>query len=139
MERSVLTALSAARLRTMALLTAFVASVALCFSMVGPAPKANAENFCTYVWVAPYGQPGDRCTASTWMWIYGVTVQSYEHSGCADAVDVYYNLVRSWVCSAGPESINWVFFSPNEIPRKGIIRNNTTGSGAHLSGAQTSY
>lgn len=130
---------TAARLRAAALLAAIVSSAALCFSLAGPIPKADAEPFCTYTWVKPYGQPGDRCTASTWMWIYGVTVETYEHSGCVDAVDVYYNLVRSWTCTPGPESFTWIFFGCDHVPRKGIIRNNTTGSGAHLSGIQNPY
>jgi hypothetical protein len=130
---------TAVRLRTMALLTAIAASVAMCFSLAGPASKANAEPFCSYVWVKPYGQPGDRCTADTWRWLFSVLVRTYEHSGCVDAVDVYYNLVRSWTCTAGPESLASINFYLNEIPRKGIIRNNTTGSGAHLTGNQEFY
>jgi len=124
----------------MALLAAIAASVAMCISLAGPVSNANAQNFCTYVWVKPYGQqPGDRCTADTWAWLFSVSVKAYEHSGCVDAVDVYYNLVRSWTCTAGPETTLWINFPLNEIPRKGIIRNNTTGSGAHLSGGYESY
>lgn len=130
---------TAARLRGMALLAAIAASVAMCFSLAGPIQEADAEVFCEYVWVKPYGQPGDRCTSPTWAWLGTVSVKTYEHSGCVDAVDVYYNLVRSWTCTSGPEGSTLIYFGYNEIPRKGIIRNNTTGSGAHLTGGYESF
>jgi len=68
-----------------------------------------------------------------------VLVQAYEHSGCADAVDVYYNLVQSWICTPGNNQFTFFFFPPNTIPRKGIVRNNATGGGTHIGGIQVSY
>jgi hypothetical protein len=140
MSRHVTSRALALSRRGSALLVAVVSAAALYFSMaIGPVSNASAENFCSYIWAAPYGQPGDRCTASTWIWIYGVTVQTWEHSGCVDAVDVYNNLVRSWTCTPGGNTYINIFFPPNTVPRTGIIRNNTTAAGAHIAGNQTSY
>lgn len=126
--------------RGMALLATMASAAALCFSMAaGPVSKASAETFCSYIWAAPYGQPGDRCTASTWIWPEMVMVQAYEHSGCADAVGVYNNLVQSWLCTPGNNQFITMWFAPEYIPMKGIIRNNSTGAGTHLAGHQVSY
>jgi hypothetical protein len=117
-----------------------MAAAALYLSLsIGPISNASAEPFCSNYWSAPYGQAGDRCTAPTWIWVYGVTVEAKEHSGCVDAVDVYNNPVQAWTCTPGPNEFTWIFFPPNTIPRKGIVRNNATKANTHLYGVQTSY
>ena len=130
---------SMSRLRRMLLgLVAAVLLVAT-WASVGQTEKAEAGNFCTYVFVQPYGQAGDRCAATWGGPLYGVTVESFEHSGCVATTNAGGALNSSWVCSAGPNSFNWQFYGNDGVYRRAIIRNNTTGATNHISGSWTCY
>lgn len=108
----------------------FVALAALVLTlglvaMAGPATSAhaqgeNAQAFCLGVWLAPYGQSGDRCW-STGQYLTAVWARSYEASVCVDAAQNG-NLVKEWACAPagylaaiGFDGSRWL---------NGVVRNN---------------
>ncbi|HWW67885.1 MAG TPA: hypothetical protein VNY83_07865 [Solirubrobacterales bacterium] len=103
----------------------------------GPISKASAieQNFCTNYWAAPYGQAGDRCKSTVRAFLGGVWVYSHEHSACVDALNTSEGLVTSWHCTFGPEGEQFLYLG-YERNLKGIVRNNTTGASAHISGKE---
>ncbi len=133
-------------MRRVLLIAALAISLVSMFwlSSVG-APKAEAnvigqQNICYYKWLAPYGQqPADRCMSPIGGRLFRALVQSYEKSGCVSVYNGTGELVHSWVCSAGPNSQNDFYIPDDWTYRRGIIRNNTTGAWAHVSGWQWCY
>ena len=119
------------------LLTAWMAA--------GPLASARADvkgsyNFCSNVWVKPYGQqPNDRCVSPIGGYLYSVLVQTFEHSGCVSVLNNVGNVSEAWSCTPGGSTYASRFYVEDGIWRRGIIRNNTSGSGAHISGNQWCY
>jgi len=118
-----------------------IALVSLLAGMV-PAAKADVQGnmyFCTQVWLQPYGQAGDRCASPLGGYLYAVTGNTVEHSGCVSVLNNIGNVSSTWACTPGGNTAVQKYFPGDGIWRRGIIRNNTTGSGAHMSGSQWCY
>lgn len=123
-----------------------VASAIVAVALVGlfsnTVPKANADvkgnmAICTNSWVQPYGQAGDKCASPLGGYLWAVQGQGHERSACVSVLNNVGAVSSSWVCSPGPNSytaIKW--FAEDGIWRRGVLRNNSTGSGAHVSGTQ---
>jgi hypothetical protein len=132
MERSFGPTLGLGR-RTLLIVAAACLSVVMLAS--ASQAKAGSENFCLNYNAAPFGQPGDRCAAGTFRYAIAITVQGWEHSVCANALNTSGNLIWSWQCTPGPNT--YVTIYPGQRYVRGIGRNNTTGAWTHLSGGQT--
>lgn len=120
-------------------LGAAVTVVLAALTLLGAVSEAHAgtQTFCTYAWVAPYGQSNDNCAANDLHYNYRVFVRSYEHSGCVSTTT---NTSKSgvnatWSCTAGPGGALWKWVDP-KAKTNGILRNNTTGDANHVSGIQ---
>ena len=88
--------------RGMALVAALAAAVAMSFAMAS-APTASAQTvgFCTSVWLAPYGQAGDRCmqgqgAANNYIVF---AVNTYARAGCVGPADYWGTQVANWQCT----------------------------------------
>ena len=109
---------------------------------VGPLTPAKAVSgtyeFCSHVWLKPYGQqPGDRCVSPIGGLLFSVTVISYEHSACVSYLNNVGNVASSWLCTPGKEgSATKYYLEEDGTWKRGVVRNNTTGSGAHVVGSQ---
>lgn len=129
-----------ARRTALAIGSAVVLLLALWMS-VGPTTKAKADvkgyyQFCSNAWVQPYGQAGDRCASPLGGYLWMVQVSSYEHSACVSYLNNVGNVASSWACTPGPNNFATKYFVEDGVWRRGIVRNNTTNSGAHIAGKQ---
>jgi hypothetical protein len=82
----------------------------------------------------PYGRSGDRITSGQYDPLSQNEVYGHDHAACADALDTSGNLVTYWACGL-PGSWTYVDFDESRM-LQGIIRNNTTGDGNHITGKQ---
>lgn len=125
--------------RGMALLAALATMVAMSFAL-SAAPNASAQTqvgFCTSVWLAPYGQAGDRCmqgqgAANNY---HTFAVNTYARAGCVAPAEYWGVQVDNWVC-AGQYSIG-LYYMPASKPSgwyRGFIRNNNTANAATFGG-----
>lgn len=126
-------------LRRLLLLTALLAAIA---GWVVAAPQsAQASNFCTNVFLAPYGQGGDRCFSNLAQ-TASAGVVTHERAGCVDFADGSNNLLRSWVCGAAGSGGGFavlIYNGDTNIWIKSVIRNNNLSYGAHFDGGRTCY
>lgn len=106
--------------------------------LLGPVAKSYAtqENFCTNVWLQPYGQSGDRCTAPNGGNIQFINILTYERAGCAD-IENNGSLLASWTCF-GSNASGQVNYGGTRWAH-GIIRNNNLSSAGSFSGGQTYF
>lgn len=100
----------------------------------GHAPKANAENFCTNVTLAPYGHGGDRCTAPVGGYIWGVVLVTHERAGCASIANNGV-VLASWTCTSA-QNVLQTYYTPNNQWAHGIIRNNNLSASGVFEGNQ---
>src|SRR5262249_26275486 len=98
-------------------------------------PNFGSHNFCSQVWLQPFGQAGDRCAAghAEWGHIGSVTIVAYDRAGCVNYEGWYGELYRSWMCM--PKGSNGVI----SVPQDGgsydaVIRNNNLSFGGKFSG-----
>jgi hypothetical protein len=130
--------------RVALLLGAFVAAAAMFFSTGAPDASAKTEyGFCE-VWLAPYGQYGDRCNAWGGGQLNHTRVYGFTHSACIDYTNgIDANLMYSWACTGSPPggspAVREVSFWNDGIYRKPIIRNNTTGDNNRVAGYYSCY
>lgn len=123
--------------------SAILALLATVWLSTGPLTRAQADvqgnmSICSYSWVAPYGQAGDKCAANLGGYLWAVSGQSYEHSACVSVLNNKGDVSSSWLCTPGSNNYTGVkWFAEDGVWRRGVLRNNTTGSGAHVSGTQT--
>lgn len=104
----------------------------------GPVQESNAasHNFCSGVWLQPFGQNGDRCSAGkdSWGRILSVSIVTQQRAGCANYHGWYGEYYRSWEC-VGNYSFTTLFLHPDDqgsyIP---IIRNNNLNYGGRFDG-----
>jgi hypothetical protein len=97
----------------------------------GPVQQASAENFCTGVWLQPFGQNGDRCDAGkdNWGRILSVNIMTYQRAGCVNYHGWYGEYYRSWECFGNYSSGN-IYVPPGDQGSYiGIIRNNNLSYG----------
>jgi hypothetical protein len=100
--------------RQVALLAAAALAAAAMLATVNVS-SASAGNFCTYVWLAPYGSGGDRCWGPSQSTLNYAAVVTYERAGCVNIADGSNNLLASWVCgAAGSNPANAALSRPVE-------------------------
>jgi hypothetical protein len=104
----------------------------------GPVQQASATNFCSNVWLQPFGSNGDRCDAGqeSWGHLIVVGLRTYERAGCMNYHGWYGEYYRSWACIGNyAEGSIW---GPKDggsyIP---IIRNNNQSYSGKFSGTYT--
>jgi hypothetical protein len=119
--------------RRAAVLVAGVALLLTILLYAGAPSKAHATNFCTNVWLQPYGQAGDRCTAAEGGYIGFVTVVTHERAGC-ESVANNGVVLEPWTC-IGPNNYLGTYHD-NTRWSHGIIRNNNLSSAGHFDGGQ---
>ena len=126
--------------RGMALVAALAAAVAMSFAMAS-APTASAQTvgFCTSVWLAPYGQAGDRCmqgqgAANNYIVF---AVNTYARAGCVAPADYWGTQVDNWQCTGAYSTSVYYLGSKPAGSYRGIIRNNNTTKAATFGGAAT--
>lgn len=100
--------------------------------------KAAASNFCTNVWLAPYGQGGDRCWGPSAQGVNYAQVVTYTRAGCVSIADGSNNLLTSWVCGGAGSAPGYAaaaYYPYNYSQyRKAVIRNNNTTNGGQFAG-----
>lgn len=106
--------------------------------LIGPVTNsyAGGENFCSEVWLQPYGQAGDRCTAPNGGYIWGVTLLTRERAGCED-IENNGVLLASWTCIGAANQI-LVYYSGNQWAH-GIIRNNNLSYAGRFTASQNYF
>jgi hypothetical protein len=127
--------------RGMLFLGAAMAAVAMFFATSSSSAQAAGENFCTNVWLNPYGSGGDRCWAPGHTTLYHAMVVTHERAGCVDIANGSNELLFSWVCGpagSSPATAATIYdFAHEGVFRKGVIRNNNLSFGGHFDGAQS--
>jgi hypothetical protein len=129
-----------ASLKRVALLLPAVLAVVALASSVGPATALAGENFCG-VTLQPYGQNGDRCWGAGHP-LFGVTLVTYETSGCITVADKNNNLLESWSCAAAksaPGPAIELHYLNDGLRRKGVIRNNNLSTKGFFAGLEACY
>jgi hypothetical protein len=94
-------------------------------------PPGGSTNFCTNVWLQPFGQNGDRCSAGkdNWGRIMSVNIMTYQRAGCVNYHGWYGEYYRSWECF-GSYGGGVIYLDPNDQGSYiGIIRNNNMSYG----------
>jgi hypothetical protein len=101
----------------------------------GPVQQASAKNFCTEVWLQPFGQSGDRCDAGkeNWGHIMQVFVYTYQRAGCANYHGWYGEYYKSWWCVPN-NSGGYISVPQDGGSYIGVIRNNNLSYGGKFSG-----
>lgn len=102
----------------------------------GPVQQASAAsyNFCSNVWLQPFGQNGDRCSGGKESWgrILSVQINTQQRAGCVNYHGWYGEYYRSWECF-GNYTNGAIYLNPNDqgsyIP---IIRNNNLSYGGNF-------
>lgn len=103
----------------------------------GPVQQASAwsKDFCTGVWLQPFGQSGDRCGSGkeSWARLQQVKLQTFTRAGCVNYHGWYGEYYEPWQCVG---SNTW---SIKQVPWDGgsyigIIRNNNLSYGGNFSG-----
>lgn len=118
------------------LLAAMAASLAMCFAGPAPASADTAHNFCSNVYLSPYGKSGDRCLATYGNYLFATTLVTHERAGCINST-VNGNLAQAWTCGAAnssPAVVLWFYGTDQWIVRQPIIRNNNSTYSAHFDG-----
>jgi hypothetical protein len=122
-----------------AMLTVLGAALLLSMS----AQKAAASNFCTNVWLSPYGQGGDRCWGPSAQGLNFASVSTFTRAGCVSIADGSNNLLTSWVCGAAGSAPGYAaaaYYNSNYLQyRKAVIRNNNTSNGGQFSGGYNCF
>lgn len=105
----------------------------------GPVQQASAytsKAFCQDVWLQPYGQGGDRCSAGkdNWGRIVQVWVHTHQRAGCVNYHGWHGEFYEAWQCVGSNTS------SIKQVPQNGgsyigIIRNNNLSYGGKFSGS----
>jgi hypothetical protein len=96
----------------------------------------NNESFCTNAFLAPKGSPGSECGASAGGLLLNVYGDGVEHSMCVAYINGNNVNLSGWKCTSGPGG-GLVVWTPNDgVWKRGDLKNNTTGSGTHVHGAQ---
>jgi len=98
-------------------------------------PSFGSHNFCTTVWLQPFGQAGDRCAAGhdEWGHIGSVSIETFERAGCVNYEGWYGELYRSWFCI--PSNTGGSISVPRDGGSyDGIIRNNNLKYGGQFRG-----
>jgi hypothetical protein len=135
MNVSVVSGLLEINKKVVLLFVGMVAAVAMLFAVT--APSASAGNFCSYAWVAPYGQGGDRCWGASHYQLNFASVITYERAGCVTIADGSNNLLTSWVCGgagSNPSNAAQLWLDNYTENRKGVVRNNNVSFGTHITG-----
>lgn len=123
--------------RAMALVAALAATVAMSFAMAqAPTASANLVGFCSSVWLAPYGQAGDRCmqgqgAANNYI---NFAVNTYARSGCVAIAEYWGVQIDSWACAPAYSTVNTFLGSKPPGLYRGFIRNNNTVHAATFGG-----
>lgn len=128
--------------RRLAVLFAVCLSAVTLFSAANASP-ASAGLFCNYVWLAPYGQGGDRCWGPAQRALNWASVRTYERAGCVNIADVNNNLTQSWACGGAGSAPGYaaavgIPIYPNSY-YKGVIRNNNLSFGGRFTGEMSCY
>lgn len=101
-------------------------------------PKASATEFCTNVWLAPYGQGGDRCWGPSIQGLSYGAIRTFTRAGCVDIADGNNNLLESWVCGAAgsaPSLAAEIWYQQDFTNNhKAVIRNNNLSFSAQFQG-----
>jgi hypothetical protein len=131
--------------RGLGLLAALAATVALSIA-AGPVSSASADpgppwRFCDGVWLAPYGQPGDRCFMPTSMAGDHMTLSviTWQRAGCVALLGYYGEQLDSWTC--GPATggtfaaTYYVAMSRPFGYYRAAIRNNNLSNTGQFNGA----
>jgi hypothetical protein len=122
-------------------LVAAIAAATMFFATAPSSALAVNENFCTNVWLNPYGSGGDRCWATGRTNLIAAAVATHERAGCVDIANGANELMFAWLCgpagsSPAAAAIIWDF-AHEGVFRKGVIRNNNLSFGGHFDGVQT--
>jgi hypothetical protein len=104
----------------------------------GPVQQASAQEFCSNVWLQPFGQNGDRCSAGkeNWGHIIQVFVTTNKRAGCANYHGWYGEYYKSWWCVTKYES-GYIRVPQDGGSYIGVIRNNNLSYGGNFSGKFT--
>lgn len=125
--------------RGMLFLGAAMAAAAMFFAIGSSPAQAASENFCTGVWLNPYGSGGDRCWATGHTTLHSANVVTHERGGCVDIANGSNELMFSWVCGpnwSSPAAAATIWdFAHEGVFRKGVIRNNNA-TGGYFDGSQ---
>lgn len=100
--------------------------------------QPGSHNFCTPVWLQPFGQSGDRCSAGQAHWgrIQTVSIQTFERAGCVNYHGWYGEYYRSWACF-GKGTSGYITVPRDGGSYIGIIRNNNQSYGGQFRGGYT--
>jgi hypothetical protein len=124
--------------RGMLFLGAAMAAATMFFASSSPA-QAASENFCTNVWLNPFGWAGDRCWSTGHTTLIAVDVVTHERAGCVDIANGSNELMFSWLCGpagSSPAAAATIWdFAHEGVFRKGVIRNNNLSANGHFDGA----
>ncbi len=129
--------------RVLYIAIALVAALALWVAALGAPSKAAAVGFCGGVYLAPYGQGGDRCWGPAVNGLDKGWVKTQERAGCVTIADGANNLLTSWVCGPagswpGLAASAYLFNTPGTW-RKAVIRNNNLSLGGNFGGEYGCY
>jgi len=120
--------------RVMLLLAAIAATIGMVFAVAaGPVPSAQANDYCTNVWLKPLGSAGNSCQSSFWGHIILTGVANHERAGCANYNGYYGEYYRSWACYAAGVA-GYIQVPPDGGSYHAIIRNNNGTYAAHFDG-----
>jgi len=135
MRHSVTAGTRPVRLFSIALFAVIALGLLVSANRASAEPSPGSHNFCTTVWLQPYGSAGDRCAAghSEWGHIGSVSIQTFERAGCVNYEGWYGELYRSWFCI--PKETGGSISVPKDGGSyDGIIRNNNLSSGGNFRG-----